>query len=117
VELILEILVITVIAASTFSILGRLDDVREHLKAISKKEGQMAASIADLDAALAQEDASLGTLAQTVTANDAQITALLQKIAAGGNVDVTAELTKIQAQTAAVAAAVNAVVASDQRTS
>lgn len=115
--LILELLAVTILLGGFFAVLGRLDDVQKHLKTISRKEDLMAATIADLDTALAQEDASLGTLAQTITDNDTKITALLQQIASGQPVDVTAELTKIQAQNQAVANAIAAVAASDARTS
>jgi hypothetical protein len=105
-------LIIVLSALAVMSLLTTLS-----LHAIERKLNSMTASIQDLDNALAQEDAALGTLAQATAANDAQITALLNKIAAGGSVDVTAELTKIQGQTASIAAAVAAVAASDSRTS
>ncbi len=71
------------------------------------------ATLADLDAAIAAQTTEVATLTAAVEKVDADITALLAKIAGGGAVDVTAELTAIQANTTAITAAVTAAQAAD----
>ena len=75
----------------------------------------MATTLAQLDAAIAAEATEITTLTEAVTAVDNDITNLLAEIAAGGNVDVTKELTAIQANTSAIASVVSAAQAADAK--
>ena len=85
------------------------------LLAILREKKRMTTSIEQLDAAIAAEAASdeqeLQTLQGAVTKVDNDIVALIQKVDAGGKVDVSAELDKIQANTGALKAGVDAAVA------
>lgn len=79
----------------------------ELLESLERKLTQMAASVSDVDAALATLTATDTTLATEVStlvdsANkvDADITALIAKVNAGQPVDLTAELAAIQAENA-----------------
>jgi hypothetical protein len=91
-------------------------DLRRLSFIVSQGDRNTMSTLAQLDAAIAAdatEEASLtsavGTLTQIVTIVDNDIAELLAKVAAGTPVDVTAELTAIQKNTAANVASVTAI--------
>lgn len=76
---------------------SQLKQVLANQKAQSQQERKMAASLADLDAELAKSDTS-------VAAIQADTATIIGKLQAGGTVDVTAQLTHLQAVNAALSA-------------
>lgn len=87
---------------------------RDHLLTrILERLDSMATTLAQLDAAIAAETTEDATLLTAVTAVQTDITNLLAKIAAGTPVDVTSELTAVNANLATVTGAVTNLQAAD----
>jgi hypothetical protein len=75
----------------------QLEEILLNQRATTQQENKMAATLADLDAELAKSDASIASIqADTAT--------IIGKLQTGGTVDVTAQLTHLQAVNAALTA-------------
>lgn len=84
----------------------KLENIEHKLDEIIRKENHMATQLDDLNAAIAAEDVQIQDLITSVAKIDADIVALLAKIAAGGTMpDISAQLQAIQSHTAALATA------------
>lgn len=88
----------------------KFDALEASIKEIRNKLTQMEATLMsqldDLNTAIQAEDVEITTLLASVTKIDADVDALLAKIAAGATLpDITTQLTAIQAHTAALTTA------------
>jgi hypothetical protein len=91
----------------------RLDAIEANLVAIGEKEDKIMSQIDDLKQEVSDEDVQVTTLVASAAKIDADVAALIAKVAAGATpADITAQLTTIKAHTAALAS-VNANMVAD----
>jgi prefoldin subunit 5 len=92
----------------------KLEEIRN---AQTKMEAKIMAAIDDLNKAIQDEDVEISDLTAVVTKVDADITALLAKIQAGGisPEQIAAALQAIQSHTVSVKTAVDALTADDTK--
>lgn len=95
----------------------KLENIESKLDAILNKETKIMAAIDDLNKAIQDEDVEIGDLTGVVTKVDADVTALIAKVQAGGATpdQILAALTAIQSHTASVKTAVDTLTATDTK--
>lgn len=85
----------------------KLETIEHKLIEIMNKEAHIMSQLDDLNAVIQAEDVQIQAIGAVVTKIDADVVALLAKIAAGGTMpDITTQLQAIQSHTAALATAV-----------
>lgn len=86
------------------------------LHKLNEMEKKIMSQLDDLNAAITAEDVQVAALTAVITKVDADVDALLAKIAGGATLpDITAQLTAIQSHTSALATAVAQLTADDAK--
>lgn len=114
----MEIKIILCLEESTVRFFSKkLGNMEQMLHEIINKENTIMSQIDDLNKAISDEDVQIQDVLASVTKVDADIDALLAKIAAGGATfpDITTQLTAIAAHTAALSTAAAQMTAEDAK--
>lgn len=94
----------------------KLENMERKLDDILGKETKIMSQLDDLNAAIQAEDVQIQTLVASAVKIDADVDALLAKIAAGASLpDITNALTAIQSHTAALASVNTEMVSADTK--
>jgi predicted nucleic acid-binding Zn-ribbon protein len=95
----------------------RFETIEQLLNVITHKETQIMSQLDDLNKAISDEDVEVQDILASVTKIDADVDALLAKIASGGTSlpDITTQLTAIAAHTSALTTASQQLKAQDTK--